>query len=355
MTIKSLLLTFGVGIIFSTSSLAVAQNVEYKPVLSEETGKVSHYLSLPKSWRVHHPSNDVVISSPDGAKVYKSEVHSFFYGPGFDHQQQAVAGRYPAEPVSVEQYFQHVIVPNMERGGAELISTYPLPVFADFFQQASDSIPNLRSQVSHYAIGSDWKTQNGTKIMLASIARYAQQSSALTWDVIIGQMEAPEHSFESSKDILLFGVQNAKLGQENIQAVTEGLNSFYRQNDAKWKAIGDQSLLDHQRRMNEIAAIGAVARQQGQANLDRLDSNHQSWQRNEARRWAGQADTIRTIRGETVIGSPNSNSGYTVQDGYDNYWVNQSGDYIPSNDGFYDPNQDDSVNSQTWTQAEEWP
>lgn len=42
-----------------------------------------------------------------------------------------------------------------------------------------------------------------------------------------------------------------------------------------------------------------------------------------------------------------------LESGHDNYWVNDSGKYIPPNDSLYDPNQDESVKSQYWTRGSE--
>jgi len=158
---------------------AGAQNVEYKPVYSAQTGQVSYHIALPQDWQVHDPRGEVVISSPSGAKLYQSEIHSYFHSSNFGFQGQAMAERQYAEPVSAEQYFQQVIKPNMERGGARFVSSYPLPVYKDFFQKAADSLGSIRSRVRHDAIGSDWETQNGTKVMLVSVAKWKRRQLIL--------------------------------------------------------------------------------------------------------------------------------------------------------------------------------
>jgi len=252
-----------------------------------------------------------VISSPSGAKLYQSEIHSYFHSSNFGFQGQAMAERQYAEPVSAEQYFQQVIKPNMERGGARFVSSYPLPVYKDFFQKAADSLGSIRSRVRHDAIGSDWETQNGTKVMLVSVARYLEQASALTWDVIITQMEAPTANFDAARETLLLGVQNAELGRENIQSLNAGLRDFHQRNDTKWKGINDRARIAHESNMSVIREAGI-----------RSDNFARESQRR----------SIRTIRGETVIGTPGTNQGYTVDSGYQNYWVNPDGEYIPTND-----------------------
>ncbi|WP_396636884.1 hypothetical protein [Maribacter sp. R77961] len=42
---------------------------------------------------------------------------------------------------------------------------------------------------------------------------------------------------------------------------------------------------------------------------------------------------------------------YQVASGETEYWINSNGEYITSNNYNYDPNMDNSVNSQSWTKT----
>jgi len=49
---------------------------------------------------------------------------------------------------------------------------------------------------------------------------------------------------------------------------------------------------------------------------------------------------------------PNSGNTYKVQEGYNQYWSNGNNEYIGSNDAYYNPNTDNSVNNQNWQQLD---
>ena len=63
--------------------------------------------------------------------------------------------------------------------------------------------------------------------------------------------------------------------------------------------------------------------------------------------------TIDSIREEQTMRDPNTGQTYKVESGADQYWKNDQGEYIKSDDKFYNPNRDPSVNNQDWAEMEE--
>lgn len=63
--------------------------------------------------------------------------------------------------------------------------------------------------------------------------------------------------------------------------------------------------------------------------------------------------TIDSIRGEQSMRDPNTGQTYKVESGSDQYWKNDQGEYIKSDDKFYNPNRDPNVNKQDWNEMEE--
>lgn len=55
------------------------------------------------------------------------------------------------------------------------------------------------------------------------------------------------------------------------------------------------------------------------------------------------------IREEETV-NYNGNS-YQVDAGADQYWMNSNNEYIMSNDAFYNPNADNSVNNYDWQEV----
>jgi len=54
------------------------------------------------------------------------------------------------------------------------------------------------------------------------------------------------------------------------------------------------------------------------------------------------------MRDEQNVYNPNTGNTYKVESGYNQYYMNNSGEYIGTNDYNYDPNLDPGVNNQDW-------
>ena len=65
----------------------------------------------------------------------------------------------------------------------------------------------------------------------------------------------------------------------------------------------------------------------------------------------GQQRQVDGIAETTPLLDPSSGQTWQVEDGYNRYFINRSGEYIPTDDPFYNPNRDPAVNSQDWTEG----
>ncbi|HNR56280.1 MAG TPA: hypothetical protein PKJ19_14010, partial [Flavobacteriales bacterium] len=102
---------------------------------------------------------------------------------------------------------------------------------------------------------------------------------------------------------------------------------------------GNQSWAAHNQRM-----------QQNQANFDRSQAAHRdmvnsvndaqmsTWRNNNASSDRMHDATIDMIRGEQNAYNPYTGQTGKVESGYQNYWVDQNGQYFGTNDVNYDPN-----------------
>lgn len=342
--------------LMSISSVAVAQNIKYIEIIDSESGLVASTAPFPSTWqRIENPNSDVSFTGPNGVKAYRPTTHKYYFSPNLGIGGQNLEDMQAAAPISIEQYFHELIKPNMEAQGLRLIATYDLPEYVDLAKRSASRFISAQAQSSNYVIGSDWVRQDGTKTMLVSRGSYIEngKSNVVFWSITMSHIDAPPAEFEQAKKVIRYAIANTKFSQENTDYYERKNRDFQVRNDAYWEQRTRNLLIQHQGRMRDLAAIGEQSRQIGRDNLQRLEDNHRDWQNKEAGRWDNHADAVRAIHGRTVIGNPNSSGGYEVEGGYDNYWVNENGDYIPSNDGFYDPNQDGSVNSDYWTQSEE--
>jgi len=80
------------------------------------------------------------------------------------------------------------------------------------------------------------------------------------------------------------------------------------------------------------------------ASMDGYNSRMESMDHN-------QQQFTNYIKDEYTVANPNGQQ-YQVESGSNQYWMNNNGEYIPSNDVMYDPNADNAVNNQTWQEVE---
>ena len=69
----------------------------------------------------------------------------------------------------------------------------------------------------------------------------------------------------------------------------------------------------------------------------------------------GQDQFLNYIRDESNTVDPYSGDPAKVESGAQHYWVNQNGEYIMSNDNFFDPNMDPNSNHIEWRRTETKP
>ena len=62
----------------------------------------------------------------------------------------------------------------------------------------------------------------------------------------------------------------------------------------------------------------------------------------------GQDMQVNSIHEQTEVTHPTSGESWTVDDGYNRYFLNDDQQYISTDDYFYNPNMDPNVDNQQW-------
>ncbi len=63
-----------------------------------------------------------------------------------------------------------------------------------------------------------------------------------------------------------------------------------------------------------------------------------------------QRNFLNAINGEETVSHPNGNT-YQIDSGAKETWMDNDGNYINSNDLFFDPNADNSLNNTQWSKV----
>lgn len=96
------------------------------------------------------------------------------------------------------------------------------------------------------------------------------------------------------------------------------------------------------------------AREMSRINRQAADSNTESWRRRQEMQDDGARKFNNALTGVEDYSSAGENTGIgsdstvSLPGGYDRVYTNGTGDYIMTNDPFYDPGTDPGVNSQNW-------
>jgi hypothetical protein len=156
-------------------------------------------------------------------------------------------------------------------------------------------------------------------------------------------LEAPRAAYEKAKADLLYAVLN-----------TEHNLAFIAASNQKEKVKSEAFWRQHRRRLNaQQRNFEAQQRAVVEANNATNDAIMKGWRDRNAASDRMHDKTIDSIRDEQTMRDPNTGQTYKVESGADQYWKNDQGEYIKSDDKFYNPNGDPNVNNQDWAEMEE--
>lgn len=113
-----------------------------------------------------------------------------------------------------------------------------------------------------------------------------------------------------------------------------------------------QSALAHQQRMAQRQASFDAHQQKMQGIWAAQDASHASFMNRNfgSGSSAGQQSFVNMIHDQETVTHPNGNS-YQIQSGAQETWMDNDGNYINSNDLFFNPNADNSLNNTEWSKV----
>jgi hypothetical protein len=154
-------------------------------------------------------------------------------------------------------------------------------------------------------------------------------------------LEGPAAAFDKRKPEFLSALANTRPNQQQIAA--------YNQREQQ-KAMASQNSFNASQRQKQ-QQFDSWMNTQRQNSDSALDSSMDSWRRRQDMIDGGHQKQVDAIGGYTQAYDPSSGQTWQVEDGYSRYYMNQSGEYIPTDDQFYNPNMDPSMNNQQWMEV----
>ncbi|MCB9165108.1 MAG: hypothetical protein H6590_05235 [Flavobacteriales bacterium] len=286
------------------------------------------HIDVPQRWPLKSAaSGDWSVDSPD-LKVSFQNGGNFVYATGQFAQFYQQQGGQMRPPVSPDQLVQQDLAPKMRQKGWELIGMRELPQVAQADQRGLDGMYSV-GQVRKVCQANVSEWRKGDDRIALVMHWFAFQSPDMTnWGYRFTGAETKAANFQQEEMALVNSLASVRFDPAYFAA--------YAQSEQQ---KGNQSWAAHNQRM-----------QQNQANFDRSQAAHRdmvnsvndaqmsTWRNNNASSDRMHDATIDMIRGEQNAYNPYTGQTGKVESGYQNYWVDQNGQYFGTNDVNYDPN-----------------
>lgn len=322
-----------------------SSNLKGYKVMSKQFGMPVGIMPIPNDWNVlKNNTEGILFQSNDGVKVYGERFISYFFSNNqqLNYITQQSGGR--VAPVkTINRVLQEDIIPHAQGQGLKLVNKFALPELAQFDKRFDSYLfKGIPENKQFQCIATEWIDKNGDKSI--GIIRYFTNqyptTGGMDWGYTLNAMGAPANEYKRAKQAFINSLVNFQINPQWVQTS----NNFYSQKSR-------QSAASHQQRMAAINAQGQASRNLGNTYSSISDSSFESWKRRNAMNDAGHSKTINNgIWERTTISNPNTGQRYYAEGQNNYYWMNQNNEYIGTDNSLYNPNIDNTMNNQEWTQ-----
>ena len=343
---------------FETSSLQSQEQAS--PQKTSNSNKIKGYvikskqfginfgvMPIPESWKeVNNKKDNVLFEGPNGIKIYGEQSASFYFSNNQQQNYYAQQSGNNIKPVkNINQLINQDFKPFLKSKGIQYVGQFPLPQLAQFYKHFDSQLFKSTPENKQYqCVVTEWADDKGNKSM-GVIKYYVNQYTAvggLDWGYTFNAMEAPNSVYEQAKKDYINALLNFKINPQWIQVS----NQYYAQ-------LSQQSSANHQQRMADIRKQGQIIRNTGNTYSSILDDSHESWKRRNGMNDAGHSNTVNSgIWERSTVSNPNTGQSYQVEGQNDYYYGNNNNEYIGTDNALYDPNLDQNLNYQDWTEFE---
>ncbi len=323
----------------------IAKNdaVKYFKTIDSRNGMVMSRIPFPSSWEKQN-GGEYLYTGPNGIKVHGERGGSFMFSndPQMNHMYQQ-NGMKVQNPKSIDQVINEGFMDYANKINRKLVRKYPMPQFAAWDKQFDDQLyKSMPSQKTFNVVGLEWRDPDGTSFLTVLHHYVSYDQYGGYWGITYSVLETPENVFQQAKIQYLNGLLNQQINPQWLQALNQ-----------KDMQIAQQSNAGHQQRMADIKSFGYQNTARFNERMAAMDQNMESWRANQAAGDRNQEQFLDYVNESTNVVDPNTGQAYKVDAGADQYWMNDQGEYIKSDNSLYDPNLDQNTNNQTWTEYEE--
>lgn len=309
--------------------------------VKEDGKEVSYSLPLPESWNVFKdPGEPHFITGPNNLKIIVAFSNKYGYSHDPYMIQTLRQNGVEIQPLPDEnQLFDKYILPGLQEMGIAMINYEELPeVDAPMRWYAENLFNPYNARVTAKSYGIDGIDSKGITGYLITVLRADEDSNMTSWYLQHFIMEADPQFLDAAKKTFVFALGNIRFNldllmrQNQIEAQRHNQNWAVFNNRMKANQLAfEQRQRDHINRVNGI----------NEEMMNRYNSTDMTNERIHNR-------TIDAIRGEENVYNPNTGEMHKVEQGYNQYWMNNDGVYLATESPTYDPNLDENLNNMRW-------
>ncbi len=323
-----------------TNEKVQKKSLKYFNSIDSRNGIVMYRIPFPAYWQKQN-GGQYQYTGPNGIKIHGERGGSFMFSndPQMNQMYQQ-SGVQVQLPKSIDQVINEGFMEYANKINRKLVRKYPIPQLAAWDKKFDDQLyKSVPSQKTFNVMGLEWRDPDGTSFLtiLHHFVSYDQYGGY--WGITYSVLEASQKSFKEAKTQYINGLLNQQINPQWLQAVNQ-----------KDMQIAQQSNAAHQQRMANIKSFGDQNTANYNARMAAMDQNMENWRSNQAASDRSQEQFVDYINESTNVSDPNTGQTYKVESGANQYWINDQGEYIKSDNSLYDPNLDQNINNQTWTE-----
>lgn len=342
-----LIASFAVMLLASCKRDAVDETGRvFRPLTSPDYHEPTGRIPLPKDWKLdtEHAEGDPTIVGPDGIKVFDIKYRMFSFPTDAAMRQVYRQTKQKKRRFrSMKQVIEEDFEPNAKEQGKHLVRTYELPELAKYDERFRSQLYEFfPSRKQFKAVATEWENAKQEPSLVVIRLSILNGQGVQNWGYFAHVLEAERSAYEEAKEDLLHALLN-----------TEHNRAYIADYNRKEKQKSEASWRQHRRRMNSNQRRFEAQQRAFRENADATnEAIMDGWRERNAASDRAHDSYIDTIREEENVRDPSSGKTYKVESGSDQYWKNDQGEYIKSDDRFYNPNRDPNINNQDWTEME---
>lgn len=306
-------------------------------------------MPYPSDWKIKmtRKQGEPTIEGPNGLQVVDFALKSYMYTNDPQLQQSYYQSGMQLRPwPGLKQAIEEEIKPSGEANGLSFVKYYEIPEVSKMDKWYGDQLYKaMPSENQYMAVGVEWQKANGDPYFLLIHFSVSATYNTQSWGYYSSGLQADKEYFERARKQLIFSLTNARYALEPIME--------YNKQEAQ--RAGQSWAAFNQRMAQNQANFEAQQRafvNKSEAINNAIMSNYKA---QDAASDKQQEQFVDMINEQTKVQSTESGNQYKVESHHNQYWMNQDGDYIGTNNSTYNPNLDENMNNKKWEELKRAP